>query len=479
MSRGAARGSRWLCGGVILLGLALAAAWVSLNGETHPEWRLLGRVHPVLVHFPIVLLLLVPLAEWLGRRRAAWRDVAGGLLTLSLFGSLVAVAAGFALAYADGQSGPLVTAHWRGGVVLAVIATLAWMVRGGRWPAVYWILLLGGVGLLGWTAHQGGSLTHGEYYLTEGVPPAWRKRLRLPEPPAPEIYPADTLMGAAIRPTLDRYCLSCHGPAKQKGNYRMDSFAQLLAGGASGRTAIVPGQAEQSELLRRVHLPRTDRKAMPPEGQLRPSEAEIQLLEWWIAQGAVRELTLADAVGRDPAFAELWRAVQPPGASIDLPKVGDYTALQPEIVRLEREHGIRLIPVSKRPGDGLILRTRGREKSFDGAALAAVAPLAPYVVEAELAGTPLAEADLVALKEFRALTRLDLSRTRLTGEGFATLTGLARLESINLSEARLTDAGLDRLTALKSLRRLYITGTAVSPEALARFRERMPECEIP
>ena len=55
-----------------LAGFALlfTAAWLlPPDGQEHGGLlRLLGRSHPLLVHFPIVLLLLVPAFEWAGVR---------------------------------------------------------------------------------------------------------------------------------------------------------------------------------------------------------------------------------------------------------------------------------------------------------------------------------------------------------------------------------------------------------------------------
>ena len=402
------------------------------------------------------------------------------LLSLGALGAYVAVGAGLALAYADGQNGPLLNSHLQGGVVVAAGATVAWMLQGGRWPRAYVFMTFFTAAVLGWAAHQGGSLTHGEYYLTEGLPPAVRRTLRLAEPPVPEVYPPDTVMGAAIRPMIERNCISCHGPAKQKGNYRMDSFALLLAGGSSGQRAIVPGDIAHSEMLRRLHLPRSDKKAMPPEGQPRPVESEIKLLEWWIAQGASRDLTLAAAVGRDPAFSDLFRAAPSPGAGeVYLPRVGDYAPLAGKISEFTRETGSVLVPLSKRAGDGLILRTRNHESAFDGASLARLAPLAPFIVEAELAGTPITDADLAGLKGFIHLTRLDLARTTVTGTTLDALAALPELTSINLCDSALNDDGLARLATLKPLRRLYVAGSAVTPAGLARFHEMRPDCETP
>ena len=155
---------------------ALSAATVAAAFAFAPDGiahggglRLLGRLHPLLVHFPIALLLLVPLLEILGRRRAALRETAGTVLTLSLFGAVLSVFAGLALMRADGHEGATLENHLWGGVAVAVATALAWLTR-GRSRSVYVLSLAASLSALAWAAHQGGSLTHGEDYLTEPPP---------------------------------------------------------------------------------------------------------------------------------------------------------------------------------------------------------------------------------------------------------------------------------------------------------------------
>jgi len=463
---------------VAAAGVTALATVLPLDGAERPLWRAVGRLHPVLVHFPVALLLVVPLLEWGGRRRPEWRSAAGLLLGLGTVGAYVAVLAGLALAAADGHAGAGVQRHLWGGVAVALVATAAWLARSARRKRLYGLTLAGTVGVLGWAAHQGGNLTHGEYYLTEGLPANVRRALRLPEPPVPETYAADTVYGAAVHPVLERYCFSCHGPAKQKGSYRMDTFAALLAGGQSGLAAIEPGQADRGELLRRLALPVSDKKAMPPQGQPRPKEAELKLLRWWIAQGARRGQTLAEAAV-DPEFAALLAAARPADApAIELPKVGDFTAHREEFARLAKELDVILTPVSKRPGDGLWLKPR-QPTAFDPAALARLAPLAPFVVELDLGGTRIDDTGLAVLAGWRALERLGLERTAVTGSGLGTLAELPRLERLNLSGSALTDAGLSTLVKLRPLRRLYTAGSPVTPAGLDAFRATRPDCVAP
>src|SRR5436189_69231 len=65
-----------------------------------------------------------------------------------------------------------------------------------------------------------------------------------------------------VWPVLRRSCVDCHGPDKQKGELRLDSRAAVLKGGESG-PAVVPGKPDESDLIRRVALPKGDDGAMP------------------------------------------------------------------------------------------------------------------------------------------------------------------------------------------------------------------------
>jgi cytochrome c553 len=85
-----------------------------------------------------------------------------------------------------------------------------------------------------------------------------------------------------IRPIFAAHCVSCHGPAKQKGGLRLDRRAPALAGGESG-PAIVPKRVDEGELLKAVRYD-PDGYRMPPTGKLPPET--VAELERWIKEGA-------------------------------------------------------------------------------------------------------------------------------------------------------------------------------------------------
>jgi hypothetical protein len=89
-----------------------------------------------------------------------------------------------------------------------------------------------------------------------------------------------------VLPILERSCLSCHGPEKQKSGYRLDVRDIAIKGGDSGFPAIVPHDAEKSVLIELVSGSDPE-MIMPPEKSKSPplTDEEVELLRDWIAAG--------------------------------------------------------------------------------------------------------------------------------------------------------------------------------------------------
>lgn len=90
-----------------------------------------------------------------------------------------------------------------------------------------------------------------------------------------------------IRPVLSDRCFTCHGPdaAAKKIKLRLDSEAGMLAD-LGGHAAVVPGDAEKSELVRRITAGKPALRMPPVYSGLKLSEREIGLLKQWVAEGA-------------------------------------------------------------------------------------------------------------------------------------------------------------------------------------------------
>ncbi len=94
-----------------------------------------------------------------------------------------------------------------------------------------------------------------------------------------------------VLPILADHCLKCHGldSAHRESGLRLDAQSQATVTLASGKRAIVPGDAQLSELWLRVSTDDEDLRMPPPSSGRRLGKAQIELLRRWIEQGAQYE----------------------------------------------------------------------------------------------------------------------------------------------------------------------------------------------
>ncbi len=91
-----------------------------------------------------------------------------------------------------------------------------------------------------------------------------------------------------IRPILSNHCFKCHGPDDQQrqANLRLDQRQTMFGAGDSGLSAIVAGQPEESELLRRVQSADIDLRMPPTDSGPVLTPTQIESLSRWVEDGA-------------------------------------------------------------------------------------------------------------------------------------------------------------------------------------------------
>src|SRR3989442_11749984 len=108
---------------------------------------------------------------------------------------------------------------------------------------------------------------------------------------APASLPASSIktdFNRDIRPILTENCFKCHGPddGARKSKLRFDLREAALKPAKSGKIAIVPGAPEKSELIFRVTTSDEDDRMPPLKTGKKLTQAQIESLRRWIAQGA-------------------------------------------------------------------------------------------------------------------------------------------------------------------------------------------------
>ncbi len=92
----------------------------------------------------------------------------------------------------------------------------------------------------------------------------------------------------AVKPILNKHCMSCHGGVKKKGGFSLLTREEALQPTESGKTALVPGDPEASEMIRR--LTSHDPEERMPYREAPLAEEEINILKQWVEDGAPWEL---------------------------------------------------------------------------------------------------------------------------------------------------------------------------------------------
>jgi mono/diheme cytochrome c family protein len=100
-----------------------------------------------------------------------------------------------------------------------------------------------------------------------------------------------------IKPIFEVHCSKCHGPDKQEAGLRLDHRTSALRGGDSG-VAIVAGNADTSELVRRITAEDADERMPPADAGPPLTASEIALVRRWIDAGAVWPADASDGEGR-------------------------------------------------------------------------------------------------------------------------------------------------------------------------------------
>lgn len=88
-----------------------------------------------------------------------------------------------------------------------------------------------------------------------------------------------------VKPILNKHCMGCHGGVKKAGGVSFLFEEDMYQPAKSGKPPVVAGDADESEMMRRILLPERHEDKMPKEAPPLKEE-EVETLKKWIDQGA-------------------------------------------------------------------------------------------------------------------------------------------------------------------------------------------------
>lgn len=457
---------------LVLAPILMVAVFLALlppDGNERAEWaQFIGRFHPLMVHFPIALILLVPILELAGRspRLSYLRSSTGFVLGLATLSATAAALFGWCLGRSGGYSGPLVTQHMWGGIALAAVCWTCWTFRERSTEQglghLYAVTLAVGVGLVAWTGYRGGQLSLGEDHLTEHMPGVLRHALRMSNVGAASLAGggANTFYGARVEPIFEARCVTCHGPSKHRANLRLDGYRGVMRGGKTG-PVIRAGNVQGSDLFRRITLPSGHDDFMPKESKRPLSADQVKLIELWIGAGASDTLpanAIKDApsgFGASPVVAEVTFEDIDPAAVTNL-----RASIASSVTQLQKRYP-NILEYDSRGSANLILNASIMGDRFGDGDLAAFVPLAEHITIADFSRTGITDRSATAIAAMKHLRVLRLMHTRITDKAVQSLGPLDQLESLNVFDTAVTPAALPAVARLPRLAHCYAGQTAI------------------
>ena len=431
----------------------------------------LGRFHPLLVHFPIVLLLTAFVFEvmWRSHHFRGLKFSVLPLLMLGTAGAILSALTGYFISQEGGYDQGTLQRHQWAGIATALVATIATIAKwknsnqGGLIAALFIILTM----LVVVTGHLGAGLTHGKDFLLEYAP--WNRQAETPFV-LPAIANPDeaVLYTEMIQPILEHRCYSCHSEKRQKGDLRLDGEEFMRKGGESG--SLLEGRT--GELCRRLLLPAEHEDHMPPTEREQPASAEIELVVAWVESGA--DFTAKVGSLENAALVKsYWNILQAAATPSWLPEEEVGPGDEASIAALTSA-GALVIPVEENSNYLIVDFLNIRD--FDGIARP-LTKLRDQVVEFRAEGKSLPDSVTAAVGGLQNLRKLSLATSTFSVDGID-FSSVPDLVYLNLAGTAVEADLFDQLAELKKLKKLYLFGTRATADHVSSLKAQNPGLEV-
>jgi len=439
----------------------------------------LGSLHPLIVHLPIGIVLLTIAIDVFMRNKnnSVHRVITMGWF-FSFFSGLLAALFGWFLGdngyYFESQ----INIHRWSGVAFVGLCFIIWLLRyiNFRFSKSFnRSVNLTTILLLMITGHFGGEMTHGQNYLFENLPYVQKKISVIPLSEAKRSE-TDSLFvfEDLVYPVLEEKCMACHNQNRAYGGLNMSALETMVKGGNSG-AGIQNGKPFESLIYKRVSFPHDHPKFMPPSG-VPLSYDQIATLEWWIDNGAEKQMPVT--LARNDAKIQRLMELQ---YGLDLREKTYLETLalaSPTPEELKTIQGEEYIWRFLNPEQSF-LDLKFTKKKIETNDLLKIQSIKKNVTWLNLTDCMLNDNHLSYLSDFPNLTRLKIQKNPLvTNKGIEALQNLENLTELNLYGTRVSNAALNTLGQMESLKKLFLWNTRITAKAIADFKAQHPDVEV-
>ena len=281
-----------------------------------------------------------------------------------------------------------------------------------------------------------------------------------------------------IHPVFVAKCQECHGENKSKGKLKLHTKEDFLKGGSgAGKEIVIKGNAEESELIYRITLPKDDDEAMPPmedkEHYNPVTEEELDVIKAWISLGATFDLLVSDLDKKSKNSAlQVFQNMPKKMISKTLalqPKLPDVPKAKPELLEKIQEQGILAMPIAQNT-NAIYVNASYAGKNFSDETIRLLEPIAEQVLWLNLARTNISDEGISMLPKFKLLSRLHLENTNITDDASIHISKLSNLKYLNMYGTKISDASIPNLQKLGNLKKIFLWQTKMTSQGAEKLK---------
>jgi len=440
----------------------------------------LGRFHPLLVHLPIGFLILAILIEIYCSifKIKINRRIVNFTWFIAFFSSFLTTILGLLVAETGHYIDENLFMHKIFGLSLTAISFISWFLRLSIFSNLFssslktlsnTIIIV----LLTLTGHYGGNLTHGETYLVDYAPENIKelvvKKNKYVELEIDSVKVYDDL----IQPIFNQKCVSCHNKEISRGNLNMDSYSNLLKGGSSG-IPINKSDPRKSLLIRRITMPTSELKYMPPDGEP-VSFDEIKTLIWWInnldkSNENLVSLKVEDDIKESLEMLYSLNFTEKQWfEKISIDKI-DESLVQ----NIDKSvFQIKFISDEKK-----FLSVKYLQKNVSASDIEKLQKISKYIAYFKAKSSNISNELIKGISNFENLVKLEIQENNIDDESIKILQSLKNLEILNIHNTKITSKSIEILKTFKNLKRAYVWGTSISRSEIDQFNRKEEKLKL-
>lgn len=417
--------------------------------------NLIGRFHPLIIHLPIGFILIGLLIEINSQKFKSSNKILKFIFLWSSITCFISVLTGFLQYQNEGLLWESIQNHFISGIITLLLSFAFYFYLNKSKPftalprKAYTIVIFFNLLI---TGHLGGNITHGEDHLIEPLPDSIK--LFLNKDSVKEEYTFRNeidinkpVFKNLIQPILDSKCVSCHNSKKSKGKLMLNNYEVLKKGGKNG-LVINFKNPELSEILVRIHLPKSEKKHMPPKAKKQLTKAEINILSHWINMGAPENTLIKDMEMSDELLSNFIQKEESffPEIDIDIPNKNSISFL--------RKKGILIAPITK--SSNLLYLSSYNYHEFIKEDISELNKLKNNLVDIDLSNSSFNDEVFEILSAFKNLTRLKLNYTSISGKGIEKLSSLKNLKKLHLINTNFNSNQIEVINSFPALEKAYL-----------------------